>query len=358
MSQAKDEAVGGLINFIYIILMVVCVLISTVLSYFGLLSTFAQMTIPATIIICLILFAADISINHAARYRKNISGPLVILFIGLVVSTLSNFTYLYTNFMNRDVARDTYLVAWGQFQENMETAKATLRRDPRYLSAVGDIEKQKADDGQVAIALANLQRQALDANNPGLGPLAQIHVREIERLLNTDLTQLAIPDSRNRAAIQQWLINFAELVEEVQSSRSPVPVPFSSLIDSIDNRLDFFRQQVNQMQAADSMSPSDQILAIEEMRTQAREVQNWINPILSDDQRRLNFEMIHAGDARLGEIAYTLRSGFIDRPNIIVTTLSLAFSLFIDLLPLLYAIFLLKGVRTRSPRTGSPNVLR
>src|SRR4051794_10943414 len=169
MDQDKDEAVGGFINAMYMVIMVICVVVSSVLSYFGLRSTFGFLTIPATIVIFVLLLAADVAINHHVRYRRSLSGPLFILSIGVIVSTLSNFTFLYTNFMTRDVARETYLVAWAKFQENMENAKTALRRDPQYIQGLQIAQRESERDAQIEGELANLERQALDPNNPGIG---------------------------------------------------------------------------------------------------------------------------------------------------------------------------------------------
>lgn len=358
MTQEKDEAVGSFINLMYMIIMVICVIVSTILSYLGLRSTFEFMTLPTTAVICLLLLAADIAINHNVRYRRGLAGPLFVLSIGLFMSTLSNFTFLYTNFMTRDVARETYLVAWAKFQENMENAKTALRRDPQYIEGLELAQQQSERDAQIDRELANLERQALDALNPGIGDLARVHRVAIERLLNVSLTPLAIPDSRNRAAIQAWLTQFKQLVEDVRSKAPQTSLPFTNIINDIDGSLDRFEQQVRELQGAGYPSPAEQVDAIESMQTETRAVASIVNAALSPISRKVELVAIEPGDARLGEIVYTLYNGFIQRPNPTATIVALLFSLFVDLLPLLYALALLRNVKGRAPRASDDWALR
>lgn len=357
MSHEREEAVGGFINFLYIIIMMVCVIVSTFLSYLGLKSSFGYMTIPTTIVIFVLLLAADVAINHAVRMRKSLGGPLFILLVGLIISTLSNFTFLYTNFMTRDVARDTYLVAWSEFQENMENAKSVLRRDPQYIDGLRIAEQESELEARIDQELANLRRQVLDRNNPGVGIEAQIHVDNIERLLATTLTDLAVPDSRNRSALEVWLTEFEQLVSEVRSKTPRANLPFANIIQDADELLAAFKTEVNELRQAGFSTPAEQVGAIERMQTEAREVESIVNAALSPGERRVEFSTVEPGDARLGEIVYTLHNGFIQRPNMTATGISLLFSFFIDLLPLLFALALLRNVKPRGAKRANEHVL-
>src|SRR5208337_1413848 len=96
-----------LTNLIFYVILVCFLTISTYATYHGLLPSLQLLAKPATAGIVLTLAGCTMAI-HFLRRKTNASiiGPLFVLALALFVSTASNVTFIYTNYLEADLVRE------------------------------------------------------------------------------------------------------------------------------------------------------------------------------------------------------------------------------------------------------------
>ena len=101
----------AVIGTMYLIITLICVLVSTYASFQGYKTTLRLLAFPGALLIGMGLFASDMVIKDGIRSRQAPLGALVFFAIVLLFSTMSNFNHFYTNFMQNKAAQTTYIDA-------------------------------------------------------------------------------------------------------------------------------------------------------------------------------------------------------------------------------------------------------
>jgi len=147
--------------------------------------------LPA-LIMAIIIGLGLLAINFKLRQNRldgvSVAPALIAFALFFVFSFISNTNAIYTFFLKRDIVGETQVQALRDFDAG--TTKILGALDRNEASVASAEIKSKLD-----IARANLKRQITDPARPGLGPLAQTHLAEVETILGTELTRLNPPNT-------------------------------------------------------------------------------------------------------------------------------------------------------------------
>jgi len=330
---------------VYYCVVVICIGISLYLTYFGFLRTFGELTLPFTIVIGLVLFLADFLVQKYREAGHSILLPLLLFLIGATFSTMSNFNFLYTNFMTQDVAAETIRAQYDVLRDDLVSTRARL-------VSLGVVQSELEKRDRIETELQNMLQQATDPNRPGCGQRCREHIVTINAQLSIPPTDLQVPADATR--FQDFFNRYSELVYEA--------------LDAEPSASTFVAVRVMQRDIDDALtrynSPQEAIQTVglsvlSEISDLSQDIERRANALLSDTQQ-VSHTAIDPGAGRLGEIVYTLRNGFIDRPNLSATILSLVVGTVVDILPILVALIAFRrGVNLggRSGDTRRPGLL-
>lgn len=318
---------SNIIILLYYLLTITCVIISSILSYFGFLSTFGAITILFVVVIALGLFGADALIQRARVSGSGIWMPLLLFFGFAIFSGASNFNALYSNFMKRDAV---VAALGGQVQVFRDDLIATRQR----LS--GDPRMQRTAQLRVNLdrELQRLKDQVSDPMRPGCGPRCYQHLSAIEQLLGKPLTDLAVPQAGSSLdVISNWYLRVAASVENDFSAMvsSGNEGELSALIRIIDQAMEDFALSPTELSRTRGLN------ALQEMADISSNVERRANAVLNANPP-IEHRRIDAGLGRLGELAYSFRNAFVDMPNPFATFISLILGLVVDLFPVAFAL--------------------
>lgn len=191
----------------------------------------------------------------------------------------------------------------------------------------------------------NFRNQVLDPRRPGVGERA----REIDRLIRRELPQmttLAYPRlSASMTDLDQYVREYTELVDD--NFRKTVPEELQQYYDlskDMAESLVFFKEQTADFQSARGVESARAVTLIENMHSKTNEYRSQINAILSDPPEWVPPKIINAEGAQIGEIVQTFQSVFSNQGDYGVAVWSLVLSLFIDLIPFIYAVTLVRPI--------------
>lgn len=316
-----------LIRTIYYILVSLCIGISLYLTYYGFEQTFGNLTLAFTAVIGLLLFAADYLIQRN-RERGLPWMPAFMLFLmAAVFSTISNFNFLYTNFMTTDVLSETVRSQYDVFKTDLTDTRTTL-------DSLDVMQEEANRRASIETELAQMWSQMSDDSRPGCGERCGEHINAINALLGVTITDLARPGpSSTEAERKSFYDNFRGLVGEAQVN-SNVAGPYqaiSVLISKIDERLTFYGNPDDALRAGANLS----ILA--KLSQDSQQVEREANTLLISGEF-IEHTFIDPTLGRLGEIVYSLKNGLVEVPNLGASIMALILSIVLDFIPIIFAL--------------------
>ena len=324
-------------TLVYVIATAICVGISVYLSYYGYYSHLQELAIFFAALLGLFLFGTDMLLRRFRMEGRSLVKPLVFFAIIAAFSGASNYNFLYTNFMERDMAERVVTDQFAVFRDNLVGTRGALAEAPV-------ITEVSADRRALQRALENLRAQVEDPLRPGCGQRCREHVEQIHEQLGGAPTDLAIPQPDAGAeATERWYAHFREAVID-EFEDGVVPERYhrtQALIERIDALLerydDPYAALAAELEARDrALVERRDLDIIAELRTHSREVARRAEALLPEGQG-VGHEPITSDLDKLGEIPVSLRDGFIERPNPGVTAVSAILGVFVDVAPVLFA---------------------
>lgn len=317
----------------YLAMVLLCVVASTYTSYHGIKSaTGLGIGMVFAAVLAIALFSLNVSFSREKTRDGHIRSTTVLIFLfPLFFSTASNFNYFFSSYMKKNEARATYDDAYSEYLQNMQTLRQIASQDEEAT----DYEGRRK---QLGLEFDRLQAQIRDSNAPGFGAKALSHMNTIELVLQKPITRLRVPgvktdESRN----QDFFDSYKKMVE-------------SAFLKGKSQRIFDLEELVGDISAAMSASSQTNRTAKSRSADLASNVDGFKSEVgeYKTEAIRLNLPVqdvvsrISSEDAELGEIMYSLHSGFVEWRNPVSTVLCLLFSLFLDLMPL----FVVIGSRT------------
>ncbi|MDE0698380.1 MAG: hypothetical protein OXH76_21385, partial [Boseongicola sp.] len=309
------------------VLLRLCIGISLFLTYYGFERTFGSLTIHFTGVIGLLLFAADCLIQRN-RERGLPWVPAFLLFLlAAVFSGLSNFSYLYTNFMTSDVLAATVREQYRVFQEDLTDTRTHLMGQQAV--SAEDFRRQRIEN-----ELQNMWTQVNDPERPGCGERCAAHIDGINALLGESVTELRRPGPESSPAQRRSFHDaFRNRVQETLDNQNATgrSQEIRSVVSLVDERLDYFGN------ADDALRAGVDLGILSQLSDDTEGIEREANAVLPDGQK-VDHRYIEPTLGRLGEIVYSLRNGFVEVPSPSTTVMALILSILVDFVPVLYAL--------------------
>ncbi|KAA6182745.1 hypothetical protein F2Q65_17385 [Thiohalocapsa marina] len=317
----------NIITILYYLLVLICVGISTYLSYFGYKSSFGGLTLPFVAILAIGLFAADILIRDSRVSGKSMMPPLLLFALFAFFSAVSNFNFLYTTFMQNDVVNQTLAKQYIIFR----TALTDTRTKLTQLDAFTFTEQKRIELDR---ELARLRTQIFDDLRPGCGERCRSHLAQIEQILGKPLTDFALPQpGASETVMANWFerVRDAALADFNKLTEKNSFPELDRLIQDIDNLL--LKYDTPQRLIAQNQGLS----ILQTLAKESGEIERRANALLPATAP-VTHPKIDPTLGRLGEIVYSLQNGFVDRPNIGATAMSSILAIVIDIFPIMFAL--------------------
>jgi len=324
------------LSLIYYIIVVSLACVSGVLSYFGVLVLLKEFAIAFAVVISLWLIAANMVIHRDRMAGRGVGRGLALFACGAVFSFVSNFNQVYTNQMEKDLAVQTVAAGYETFRSNLMETRAALQDTSQIELA----EKQRASFDR---ELQRLYSQITDPGNPGVGVKAQQHIARVYEILGAPLSDLRQPTSNSLPEeVEAWFAAFkdAAIEDYERKSKTTDVAEYTAVVKLISDNLDQFKEPPVDAESTD-------LGLLKEFSTRSQEVERRANALLDEDSN-ITAKPIDFLDGRLGEIAYSLQNGFVERPNISVTSLSTVIASSVDLLPLFFALLAFRAPSNRT----------
>jgi hypothetical protein len=334
----------SLVVLIYLFVTAICVAVSTWSSFQGFRSLFGLLALPIALVIGAALFACDLVIQRNRREGLPLWGAVLMLAIAACPSAVSNYSFFYTNALRDRVGAERFQEAYAVFDRNLGAALAALRSEDgrrRYEALRADAREE----------LAALRAEMLDPRNLGLGDKARAHLEALERLTPRALQTPAPPISHDEAELLSWVDRYESLVLDQLDRMAADDAPGAAITDIEARRADA-QAHFAVLQAAPLDERRRQIAAWEietaAVETLATQALPGATP--------LALKPVRAVDAELGEIVYSLRSGFLERPSLGTTAFALSAAVLIDVFPLILALLLIApgAAMRREARADEP----
>ncbi len=311
---------------VYYLLVALCIGISSYLTYFGFQRTFLGLTPLFTAVIGLLLFLADYLMQRN-RERGDPWMPAFLLFVvAAFFSGTSNFNYLYTNFMTKDVLTTTMREQYVVFQDDLNATSAKL-------GGLDTVRDEVNLRNRVETELEQLLAQMNDPGRPGCGERCEQHIATINALVGVPLTDIARPGTAASITDRQAFYDtIRELALQALDNRPDAQgyKAVQALRGRIAERLRFYDTADNAINAGADLS----LLA--NLSQESIDFERQANLLLPSDAA-VNHTYIDPTLGRLGEIVYSLRNGLIERPNLGATILALILSVVVDIIPVFVA---------------------
>lgn len=309
----------------YYILVIAAIALSTYLTYHGFVRSLPILALPFAIVIGIVLFVVDITIQRWRDAGKSILLPLVIFVFPAAFSGASNFNSVYTAFMQKDVSRAALEGQYTVFRDDLTSTLATLTETP-------SIKSEATERGELESLLDNLKIQGTDPLRPGCGARCRELIAQINDTLEIPVTDLKAPSGSNQAVFHEFFNNFQQLVYRNKGNEAAASdyIKFTNLKAEVNRKL----KKLEDINYDVPIEEARQLLT--EMSEFSNEVERRANTLLPGD-KQVNHTDIDPEQGRLGEIIYTLENGFVTMPNPSATILALAFALFVDFMPILVA---------------------
>ena len=308
--------------------------ISMVATYYGLKPTLGSLTFLGTAGIIIALFGSTMMIHWLRKSSPdaNVGGPVAMLGFALIVSTLSNVTYFYSSYLEKDLSHSALQKALDSFKIDVEDAKKKLGADEKLAAVVGF-------KAEIERSLNSLREQLLDPLNIGPGPKVKAIMADIKSKLPS-LTDPALPTSRNKDELQAWYDRYARLVNENAAAVvSDEQKEYLQLKEEMD------ADYVAYANAAETLKREGGAALIrEQMEIMAHKLvqyQGSVNRLLSHSKWSPP-QPIDPATNWIGDIARTWGSLFKGEADVRVFVWSILASLIIDLFPLLYSLLVVR----------------
>jgi hypothetical protein len=227
-----------IIIVIYYFILVICIGISTSLSFKGFIRSLDEYTVPFVAVIALGLFAAG-TLLQLGRDNKSISEQFLALFLFIIFatfSTASNFTHIYTQEMKERVETAAFNDEFSKFKKNLgmmvqvlegnqaqnqvkleqiaqhfnnqlnieiDTLKARITSSEIYTINIRNFQFIESE-------LLQLRTQVLDPLRAGCGERCRAHLENIEK--QVPYTDAAKPNTTNVAKLNNWLRAYNESI--------------------------------------------------------------------------------------------------------------------------------------------------
>ncbi|GEM_PF-2025459 len=327
----------SLYTLMYVVATAICVGISVYLSYYGYYSHLQELAIFFAALLGIFLFGTDMLLRRFRLEGRSPIKPLAFFVIVAFFSGASNYNFLYTNFMERDMAERVVSDQFSVFRDDLTATRSVLGEAP----IIDRVAEQRRE---LARALDNLDTQINDPLRPGCGARCREHIEQIHDQLGGAPTELAVPSPDAGAeANERWYEHFREAVIN-DFENGVVPEAYHrtrELIGQIDALLERYDDPYRAL--AEELEQRDRALLehrdfeiIATLRTHSREVQRRAN-VLLPEAGQVQHRIIRSDLDKLGEIPISVRDGFIDRPNPGVTAVSVILGVFVDVAPVLFA---------------------
>lgn len=316
-----------ILRSVYYVLVFLCIGISLFLTFFGFEKTFGPLTPYFTAIIGLLLFAADYMLQRNRERGLPWTPALFLFLLAATFSSVSNFSYLYTNFMTRDVLSATVREQYRVFADDLTETRAVLIG----VDAFGEEVDRRA---RTETLLKQMWTQMNDPARLGCGERCAEHITAINALLGVDITELSRPGpSSSTGERKNFYDSFRGLVLEAQEN-SNLSGPFRAIqvvISDIDERMAYYGD------ADDALRAGADLNILTQLSSDSRKIEREANAILPSGNL-VEHDFIDPTLGRLGEIVYSLKSGFVEVPNLSATIMALILSIVVDFVPILYAL--------------------
>lgn len=338
----------------YFGVVVLCVSFSTFTTFKGSEAMVGGWQLAAMLaaIVALCLMAADFRIRDDILNQGRVNALAIgLLAAAILISSLSHFNYFFTSFQGSQIARDAYRTQVARFEENMAIAAEALRNH-------GPLAEHSLRTQGVESGLARLRTELDDPSEQGFGEDAFGVTMQVRQLVGSEMAPLDDPDlgESREAVYNPWYETFTR---EARAALSRLKPPEATADENQINAIIAARAEVATFQT--DISDPDSPVGAAAVMTETQELFDFSNEVrvymigrgLLDQAQE--FTDINTREGETGEIAYTLAQAA--RPqNLLVTMLSIVLSLFVDLVPLLFALATFRqsegGYRIRTPKKG------
>lgn len=331
----------SLVFLLYLFVTAVCVAVSTWSSFQGFRSLFGLLALPIALVIGAGLLACDLMIQKNRREGRPLWAAMLMLAIATCPSAVANYNFFYTNALRERIGEERFLDAYATFDRNLGAAIAALRAEDgrrRHESLRAGVREE----------LAALRAELLDPRNLGLGEKARSHLAAVQASLPHDLPAPAAPASLDESELASWIDRYEALVM-AQLDRLAADDDAGAALLNLEAR----RASAQAAFAALQDRPlPDRRRQIGDWEVETAEIETVANQafVASEPQQApLALTPVRAVDAELGEIVYSLRSGFLERPSLGTTVFAMAASILIDVFPLILALLLIAPETTQAP---------
>jgi hypothetical protein len=342
---------------LYVAVSLLCVSISVYLSYWGYLSHLRELTLVFAVLIGLLLFGADMLIRQTLVEQRSLFLQLLFFGVILIFSGASNFNFLYTNFMASTIAERAV-------RDQFETFRSDLTATQRRLIGQEVVQEHLGRRQLIEAELENLRQQLGDPLRPGCGERCEAHLEAINGLLGGAPTDLARPPVDAGAAVQMaWYGNYRTVVlQDFEarwgSGRVATSLRVSARIDQLLARHSdpdaVLREQLRE--TGNRLLLGEGLPVSATLRRESIDIERIANSVLPAGSQ-VQHTRIESDLDKIGEIPIALRDAFIERPNLGVTVISLLLAVFVDTIPVLFAVALARA-RVLTPSTAVPKHLK
>jgi hypothetical protein len=324
---------------IYVSVTIICVGVSIWSSWKGFTAYLGGLALPVSVAIGLMLLAGDMALQQNRDRGRPILPVLVFMLLPFLASFASNFTYFYTNAMRERVAADKLVEAHELYDEMLQRAELVLRTTQTNVSGV-ELGRRLSE------AMRALRDQIADPLNRGLGPEARAHVEEVYALL-PNLTRLALPsDPQNTTQVDGYVSNLQRIVDR-ELAEATVGTSVQQAIVAVGEARTTGRGIFEEARLQPPEAWELKVSAVGDLAQEFRDVMPQVNTALEEaGAATLNtMSPIEESDVLLGEIPYSFRNGFIERPDVGATVVSSLSASGIDIMPILFALALFQRRR-------------
>lgn len=232
--------------------------------------------------------------------------------------------------------------------------------------AVTQISEVRAIESQRLILereLAALWEQIQDPLRPGCGERCRQHVSSIYSMLGDAHTDLAIPaiDADSQITLQ-WFNNFSSAVRNdfKKAFSSATTLEGDRIVQDIDRILAKLLQAeiiFTEITSTENLFKSEGRQLIDQIRLETQEIERRANAILPPSNQVKHREIESYID-KIGEIPIALHDAFINRPNFGVTVMAMILAVFVDMIPVLFALLIFRSINNmnNTPRRRTSRV--
>jgi len=281
-----------------------------------------HLAVVIAFIVFLGLIMSNFKIKEAYIKNEDIKKPLILFGVFLVISLISNTNAFYSFFLKKDIVNQTQKNAFNDFEKGNEILLQELGKTQ---SMKNYFEKKR----QLDIEVANLKRQIVDPNNPGMGEKSLEHLNAIESILNERVTRLNTPQDFNR--LQKYADEMEDMIygqfkNSLSSDTKAIYELQNNIKVSIKNHKDKILTEAWSKKETDSMDY--------DLKSFEKESKKLIG-------KNIELPIINTSADEIGSITYTVNN-FSHGTDLSSIISSVFISLIIDMIPLLISLLLFK----------------